>query len=242
VEVTHENPNPNIVVNLGPKAAILSGTVRNALTGRPLSSGFSLHWVNQPTRFFSTSETPSFRLLVPPLQDMTLEVTAPGYQQWTYTAQPVLHLQPGAEVRLGVLLEPSHNIALGHLKYLIPEQYVGWVKVRFDVKGAAPATSENEPTVLRVLENGELETSAPVPKYGAEEEYLFYSPDGSTRPIPNDYWNDHGMVWGEHDVMRAGGRSEINFFVGTEEQFLQRISSWERRFWVIERNVVPAQY
>jgi hypothetical protein len=53
-----------------------------------------------------------------------VDVTAPGYQKWTYPGQPVLHLQSGAEVHSDALLQPSHDVALGDLQYLIPQGYV----------------------------------------------------------------------------------------------------------------------
>ncbi|HWY67419.1 MAG TPA: hypothetical protein VNX88_02080 [Terriglobales bacterium] len=236
VEVTGENPNPRVIVNLGPKAAVLSGTVRDAKTGRPLSSAFNLHWVDQPKRFYSTSESPSFRLLVPPRQDITLDVTASGYEKWVYNTQPVLRLEPGARMRLDVVLERSNNDAFGHVQYLVPTGYVGWVRIRFDTQDGAAAATEGGVAIVKVPSSGELMTSSPVPEIGAREEYLFLSPDDSTRPIPLDYWNDDGMIWGEHEVMRGGHRSEIDFFVGSEEQFLQHISKAERQFWVLEQN------
>lgn len=239
VEITSDKPNATITVKLGPKAGILVGTVSDAVSGKPLPSGFMMRWANNPQQFIATSASPSFRVLVPPNRDISLEVTSPGYKKWSYKSygsSSALNVQSGAELNLDILLEPSPEPNVRGSRYLIPDGYVGWAKVDFDVKDAPPAPLDSNMAVLKVASNGALKTSSPMSEIGAAKEYLFYSPDGTTRPVPQDYWHYKGLIWGEREWVGGGERNGFQFFVGTEKQFLKNISPSERRFFVIEHN------
>jgi hypothetical protein len=67
-----------VVVNLGPKAGILTGTISDALTGKPIPAGFDLAQVKDRTRWMRTSAAPNFRVLIPSSKEIEVKVSATG--------------------------------------------------------------------------------------------------------------------------------------------------------------------
>jgi hypothetical protein len=61
VQISPDRPIATVALKLGPKAAIMSGTVRDALTGKPIPVGFMLRRADNPEEFpfnVSTSNVP----------------------------------------------------------------------------------------------------------------------------------------------------------------------------------------
>jgi hypothetical protein len=210
-------PEPEIRIQLGPKAGILTGSITNSLTGAPISAGFKLTRTAPANKWISTSVAPNFRLLLPPATDILLEVSAPGFRTWTLPYP--LYLQPGSETRLDIPLEPSHDPSLHPSKFLIPSAYVGWLLLEYKVKDAQPVPIENSIRIFKFPANGALSTSSSGPDSGAEDEYFFYSQDGTLSEIPADYRNGKGMIWGKHQGSKGGVIVQFGFFIGTEEQY-----------------------
>jgi hypothetical protein len=210
-------PEAEVRFQLGPKAAILRGCITNLLTGAPLDAAFKLTRAAPPNKWISTSVAPNYRVLLPPSTDILLEVTAPGFGTWT-SPHP-LRLQPGSETRLNISLEPSHDPSLHPSKFLIPDGYTGWLLLEYKVKDGRPVPIENGVKIFKFPSNGVLNTSSPGPERGAEDEYLFYFPDGSLHEICADYRNGKGMIWGKHEGSKGGIMDQFGFFIGTEEQF-----------------------
>jgi hypothetical protein len=101
-------------------------------------------------------------------------------------------------------------------RFLIPEGYVGWVRVDFNIKDAPPLPVEGDYLVFKIPPSGYLRTPA---KYacGLPQDYYYYSGD-SRRQIDMKQmirWN--GFVSGEEPDYDK----EITdyFFVGTEAEF-----------------------
>jgi Carboxypeptidase regulatory-like domain len=206
-----------IHIQLGPKAGLLTGSVTNAVNGAPVNAGFKLTRSNSPNQWFSTSAPPNYRILLPSSTDVLLEVSAPGFKTWT--PGHALRLQPGAEFRLDVRMEPSADPNLHPSRFLVPLGYAGWLLLDYGVKDARPVPVEDGVQVFKFPATGVLSTSSGGPERGAEDEYYYYSADGSLQEIPTDYRSGHGMVWGQHEGTRNGELSQFGFFVGTEEQF-----------------------
>ena len=61
-----------------------------------------------------------------------------------------------------------------HHYFLIPEGYVGWVRVDFEVPGAPPLTVENGFYILRFSNTGRVQTSSR-DILGWQDEFLYYS-------------------------------------------------------------------
>jgi Carboxypeptidase regulatory-like domain len=217
VEITPTNQNALVRVQLGPKGGILTGSVTNALTGAPIYASFKLARAAFPNKWISPGVPPDYRILLPSSTDVMLEVSAPGFKNWNFPSP--LNLQPGAEMHLDIPLEPAHDPRFHPCKFLVPDGYVGWVQLEHDIKDAQPIPLENGVRVFKFPESGVLSTSSPGPEMGADDEYLFYSQDGSRHQIPQDYRNGKAMIWGRYQGSRAGIVTLFGFFVGTEEQY-----------------------
>jgi hypothetical protein len=100
----------------GPMAGVLRGTVTYKITGKAIVSRNALHFivnkVSNPDDSVECDGPAKFRWLIPQAVEVTLEVTAEGYQPWSY-ADPLnpswllpLRLQYREEKTLKINLEP----------------------------------------------------------------------------------------------------------------------------------------
>ena len=226
IQISAQNRIGDTVISFGPKAGILTGTVRDAFTGKPLSGGLDLVQVKDRTKWMSTSAPPQFRVLIPSLKEIEVKVSAAGYEPWFYPApsvpSQVLRMEPDSQVHVDVLLKPTHDHSIPVSKFLIPEGYVGWLRVEHDVEYAPAIPVEDEVRIFRFSGTGVLETSSPMPEQAAERQFFYYAADGSERNLAADYRNGHGMVWKESPGSRGGKMRMFMFFVGTEEQSKSR--------------------
>jgi hypothetical protein len=216
-KVSPSSPLAELRIQLGPKAGVITGSVTNVVNGAPLAAGFKLTRADSPDKWLSTSVASDYRVLIPSLTDVLLEVSVPGFLPWS-PGHP-LHLRPGVETHLDILLEPSHESRLHPSKFLVPEGYVGWLLLEYDLKGAKPVQIEGDTKIFKFAANGTLDTSSSGPERGAEDEYFYVSSDGSSHQIPTDYRNGKGMIWGKYEGTRNGALSQFGFFVGTEDQY-----------------------
>lgn len=212
----------DVVINLGPKAGILTGTISDAATGKPIPAGFDLAQVKDRTKWMGTSAAPNFRVLIPSSKEMEVKVSAPGYEAWVYpdptVPSQVLRLDPGSETHLDIKLKPTHDRSLHVSKFLIPEGHVGWLRVEYEVQCFPPIPVEDGVTIFRFTDANVLETSSPMPEDAAEQHYFYYAADGSERDLAADYRAGNGMIWQETPGSRGGKMSMFIFFVGTQEQ------------------------
>jgi hypothetical protein len=112
-----EYPSATLVLHLGPRAGVLTGTVMDRATGSAVVSRYNLHFILKqtanPDRSIEVASPPEFRLLVPPGVEVYLDVSAVGYKSWFY-ADPLnpsehlpLRLESGQEMPIAITLEPS---------------------------------------------------------------------------------------------------------------------------------------
>lgn len=215
--ITPAAPSAKVRIRLGPKAGILSGSVRDADTGAPVNAGFKLIRAASPNDWLSTSEPSSYRVLVPPATDVLIQVSAPGYKTWTPSGP--LRLQSGKEMYLDIPLQPSRNLNLPSSEFLIPDGYVGWLEVECNVKTAPATAIQNNIQIFKFTGNRILVTSSGIPAEASEKRYLYYTKAGATRDVLTDYRGGNGMVWGAAYGFEHGVMSEFHFFVGTEEKY-----------------------
>jgi uncharacterized protein DUF6843 len=215
--ITPTSPTADVHIRLGPKAGVLTGSVTNAETGAPVNAGFKLIRAASPDNWFSTSQAPNYRVLLPSSTDVFLEVSAPGFKTWTLSHP--LRLEPAAEMRLDIQLELSHDPSLHPSRFLVPDGYVGWLLLEYGAKDTEPVPVQDDVKLFRFPLNGALSTSSAGPERGAEDEYFYYSANGSLRAIPSEYRSGGGMIWGQYEGDRDGRPSQFGFFVGTEEQY-----------------------
>jgi Carboxypeptidase regulatory-like domain len=215
--ITPAAPAVEIHIQLGPKAGTLSGSVEDAQTGAPVNAGFKLIRADSPDNWISTSLPSKYRVLLPAATDIFVEVSAPGYKDWTSPGP--LRLKSGQEKRLDVALEVSRDLNLPASEFLVPDGYVGWLKLECNVEDAPSTAIENALRIFRFPKTGVLLTSSGVPEAGAQRHYRYYMEDNSVQDISTDYRSGQGMVWGEKYGSKDGAIGRFYFFVGTEEQY-----------------------
>lgn len=120
VQVYEHRSIRNVIIKLGPKAAVLVGRVVDAATNQPLSHAtITLRRVDQPKRFLSTGlflqgVQGGFKVLVPSLS-FTVKVSEPGYEDWYYKRSSergqasALLLAPNSTKSLTIALRPSRR-------------------------------------------------------------------------------------------------------------------------------------
>jgi hypothetical protein len=105
-------PTATVKVRLGEKGTVISGTVRDAITGEKLAAMFEYYQLKFPDRRSSMSSGADFRIFIAPLTDYNLTISAPGYKYWQYSADHPLHrsirLAPHGHLYLEVKLNPTH--------------------------------------------------------------------------------------------------------------------------------------
>jgi hypothetical protein len=215
--ITPEAPSAELQIRLGPKAAIMTGSVTNGATGAPVTADFKLIRARSSDKWISTSKRSDYRVLLPPSTEILVEVSAPGFRTWSFPS--TLNLQPGTEMHVDISLEPEHDPNIHPSKLLVPSGYIGWLLLEHNVKNAEPVPIEDGVKVFKFPESGVLYTSSPGPERGADDEYLYYSQDGSRHQIPKDYRGGKGMIWGQYEGSRGGVMTLFGFFVGTEEHY-----------------------
>jgi len=107
VNVSEQQTTQNVMIQLGPKAAVLVGRVVDAVTNLPLRhADITVRRVDKPERFLRSGlslpvEKGEFRLLVPSLP-FTMKASETGYEDWYYKV-------PGEGGRASALLLASSS-------------------------------------------------------------------------------------------------------------------------------------
>jgi hypothetical protein len=107
----------DVRVTIGPKAAILTGSITDASSGKPVSLPRIRIWrwtdgIDRNTEFRDASAHANYRLLVPPSKEVGLEISAEGYETWSYRGESggekafPLYLPSGAQKTINVQLRP----------------------------------------------------------------------------------------------------------------------------------------
>jgi hypothetical protein len=118
----------------------------------------------------------------------------------------------------------THNYARRSSRFLMPDGYVGWVRVEFQSSGAPPAPVENGEYVFQIPPSGLLKTSSSE-QYGWAKDRYFYDSKNSARRLP-DSGREHSLIWGKingQESTSQGSKTYEEFFVGTEQQFREQI-------------------
>ena len=108
--------------------------------------------------------------------------------------------------------------------YLIPEGYIGWVRVDHNLENTPSLPIENGRQLYKLSSSGRLQTSLAL-EYtrGRDVAYFYYSND-SRRPLRSTERGGGGMIWGEFKNSMACSRGETPecyeyIFVGSEELY-----------------------
>ena len=111
-------------------------------------------------------------------------------------------------------------------RFLIPEGYVGWVRVEFEISDAPPMPVEGEEYLFKFQPSGLLRTYSSE-EYGWAKDHYFYYSEKGTQPLTETGWGGGGLIWGKINGEAAspqGKRKYEEFFVGTEQQFREQMS------------------
>ncbi len=122
-----------------------------------------------------------------------------------------------------VSINARHSIRRSS-KFMVPEGYVGWVRVEFQVKDAPPLPLDGAEYLLKFPPSGVLKTSSPE-EYGWANDHYFYYSDIGTRALTETPWGAGGSIWGKINSEESGaqGKREYEeFFVGSEQQFREQ--------------------
>jgi hypothetical protein len=105
-------------------------------------------------------------------------------------------------------------------RYLVPQGYVGWVRVDYKLPGTPPLPTEGGAYAAKIPPSGRLATSS-IPEAGSVE---FYSYRGTARQSLNNRapTDPAKVVWGGgYTYSSGGGRPPAvyeEFFIGTRQQ------------------------
>ena len=114
VTVSAANPAPDVTVRLRPGGAILTGTVRDKVSGEPVK-GITVRYMDVDGGAMGSSGSPrdgEVHATLPTDRDLVIVIFARGYKGWVYTdpsssSRPVLRLSPGEQKQVDVQLEPA---------------------------------------------------------------------------------------------------------------------------------------
>lgn len=109
-----DHPTEAVTVHLGKRGGVLTGTVKDAITGKPLNADAKICWISNPVYCIHGSGLANarFRILVPSDFPVTMIVSLKGYEDWTYSLgkgalKNAILLGPGEEMRLDIRLRPK---------------------------------------------------------------------------------------------------------------------------------------
>jgi hypothetical protein len=111
--LTANRPTETVTIRLGPKAGVLIGTVRDAITGTTLYPCLELRRPNGNFLSGSGLIKANFRVLIPSETEVTVKMWLDGYRPWYYpgteekSRSAPVRLRPDEQKTLEILLQPS---------------------------------------------------------------------------------------------------------------------------------------
>jgi hypothetical protein len=115
-------------------------------------------------------------------------------------------------------------------RYLIPEGFVGWVRIDYEVEGAPELPVQDGFRVYRIPPSGLLKTSSAVEAGWASDEYCYVDTSGAREQLSATTRGGGGLIWPggfslgmSHEFQngvstsRSTGVAHEQFFVGPEE-------------------------
>lgn len=194
---------------------------------------FHLSWISVGiSQHLGIAAIKIFFLLLfwPTLAGLVLSAAGAGRIRWLGVGTSLmaglwwLSLSVGAAISMG-----APPIARHPTKFLIPQGYVGWVKIEHGESGP-PLKMSNGVYICRIPTSGIFQTSSLLEDGWAKDEYFYYSEDGSLRTLPDTGWGGGGMIWGGNTKFQLTGngirpkRFSENFYVGREDQYHNKVS------------------
>jgi hypothetical protein len=110
VRLTPQVPDVTVQLRLDLKVGLLKGQVTDAVTGVPLRPKFELSWASHPINAMRESTLSLYRISLPADIEITVQVTSPGYKQWSYPG--TISVRSGQERTLDIQMESETTAAL----------------------------------------------------------------------------------------------------------------------------------
>ncbi len=110
VTLTPQAPDATVQLRLDRRVALLKGQVTDAVTGVPLRPQFELSWASHPIAAMRESTLSLYRISLPADIEITVQVTSPGYKQWSYPG--TIRVRSGQEITLDIQMESETTAAL----------------------------------------------------------------------------------------------------------------------------------
>jgi hypothetical protein len=112
--VVSDEPSADVTVRLGPKAGRIKGEVRDSVTGAPINeAAMTFRRPENKNMFLSTSlnniDVPGTFDFLLPAAPLTMKVTAPGYEDWTYRVPAMSNVKQDTDL---LKLEPGQSLQL----------------------------------------------------------------------------------------------------------------------------------
>ncbi len=138
-----------------------------------------------------------------------------------------LTLSMEAAIAMGASPQVRHPIRME-----IPDGYVGWVEVDFGMSEAAKLPVVDGHLLCVIPKQGVLRTSDLVEDGWASDEYFYYLPSGSKRPLRETGWGEGGLVWGQETSSKNGNLKQLiqYTYIGTETQFKRGVNNGPVRY------------
>jgi hypothetical protein len=108
-------------------------------------------------------------------------------------------------------------------RHLMPDGYVGWVKIYFKVANAPALPIEDGYYLFKFPASGVLQTSSAMEDGWAQDQYFYYSAE-TRRPLKVTGRDGDGLIWAGYNgeggnVPPQASEFYEGFFVGTEAEY-----------------------
>jgi hypothetical protein len=117
-------------------------------------------------------------------------------------------------------------------RYEIPEGYVGWIEIQYEIPGSPPTTIRDKQFIFSIPASGLLKTST-AQQFGEAVDHYFYCGTSGCRALTYTISGKDGKIWDESSgTSQETGKPEVrveHFFVGTEAQYkkMQELSTMQ---------------
>lgn len=106
---------------------------------------------------------------------------------------------------------------------IIPNGYIGWVRVNYNVTNATPVKISNGYRVFQIPSNGVLSTKSSVQAGWGQDKYI-YQAGNAAKPLKRTLKGGGGMIW-QVTNGESNGQTYRKFFVGPETAWRAAVQS-----------------
>ena len=110
-------------------------------------------------------------------------------------------------------------------RFLIPDGYIGWVKIELNIKGAPSLPLKDDHYTFEIPSSGQFQTSSDEEFDLARDEYYYVSGDSKRRLVSDVIIDGVTMIWNGYSgsVTTTNSKEKpykyIYFFVGSKSEY-----------------------